>query len=588
MIENLKKIYAILNIEQKKSLVQLSFLIIFSIFFEILSLALIIPLTYVVLNDPYTGIERITTFFGYSKYSYVYLYFENMNKQILINLIICIFFFTFLFKNLYLLFQYYFSSTLIAKINVQLSNKTIKYFLNSNYLDLQKYKLPVFFSTLIHEISVFTNGVLFSLVIIITESLVLLAIILIVVKISGVKIIFGIAGFLFLFYVLFYFTKKKINQLGKNRQIYSAKKIEIIEALIKSIKDIKFYNLEKKFINLYTTIESLFSNFEKKNNIIISIPRLALETIIIILICFFLIVLNFYNLLSSESIVVVALYTTLGIRLLPSLNKIIINYQNFLYARASIDTIYLQRKKLIKEKKLSTSKQFVSSIEKIKFKKNIEIKNLYFSYGNKLILNGINLKAKKGEIIGIMGDSGSGKTTLVDILSGLIKPKKYHLLIDGNQIDDIAKIRELIGYAQQNPIILPGNLKENIAFGIDSKKINMDTLNSIIDICYLNSLKKDKVKISSIVTNISGGQKQRISIARALYFNPKILILDEATSGLDEQLEKKMLINIRKKFKSLTIFVVSHNARTLQICNKIYELKRKKLLLKKFINKNSA
>lgn len=588
MIENLKKIYAILNIEQKKSLVQLSFLIIFSIFFEILSLALIIPLTYVVLNDPYTGIEKITTFFGYSKYSYVYLYFENMNKQILINLIICIFFFTFLFKNLYLLFQYYFSSTLIAKINVQLSNKTIKYFLNSNYLDLQKYKLSVFFSTLIHEISVFTNGVLFSLVIIITESLVLLAIILIVVKISGVKIIFGIAGFLFLFYVLFYFTKKKINQLGKNRQIYSAKKIEIIEALIKSIKDIKFYNLEKKFINLYTTIESLFSNFEKKNNIIISIPRLALETIIIILICFFLIVLNFYNLLSSESIVVVALYTTLGIRLLPSLNKIIINYQNFLYARASIDTIYLQRKKLIKEKKLSTSKQFVSSIEKIKFNKNIEIKNLYFSYGNKLILNGINLKAKKGEIIGIMGDSGSGKTTLVDILSGLIEPKKYHLLIDGNQIDDIAKIRELIGYAQQNPIILPGNLKENVAFGIDPKKINMDILNSIIDICYLNSLKKDKVKISSIGTNISGGQKQRISIARALYFNPKILILDEATSGLDAQLERKILINIRKKFKNITIFVVSHNARTLQICNKIYELKRKKLLLKKSINKNSA
>ena len=570
---------------KKKNLGQLSLLIIFSIFFEILSLALIIPLIYVVLDDPYTGIEKIITFFGYSQYSSVYFYFQNMNKQVLINLIICIFFFVFLLKNLYLLFQNYFSSTLIAKINVQLSNKTIKYFLNSDYLDLQKYKLSVFFSTLIHEISVFTNGVLFSLVIIITESLVLLAIILIVVKISGVKIIFGVAGFVFLSYVLFYFIKKKIKKLGKNRLIYAAKKIEIIEALIKSIKDIKFYNLEKKFIDKYTTIESLFSNFEKKNNIIVSIPRLALETIIIILICFFLIVLNFYNLLSPESIVIVALYAALGVRLLPSLNKIIINYQNFLYARASIETIYLQRKKLIKEKKLFAPIPFVSPIEKIKFEKNIEIKKLYFSYGKKLILNGINLKANNGEIIGIMGDSGSGKTTLVDILSGLIEPKKYHLLIDGSQID-IRKIRALIGYAQQNPIILPGNLKENVAFGIDPKKINMNTLNSIIDICYLNSLKK--VKISSIGTNISGGQKQRISIARALYFNPKILILDEATSGLDEQLERKILINIRKKFKNITIFVVSHNARTLQICNKIYELKRKKILLKKSINKNSA
>ena len=138
MIENLKKIYAILNIEQKKNLGQLSLLIIFSIFFEILSLALIIPLIYVVLDDPYTGIEKIITFFGYSQYSSVYFYFQNMNKQVLINLIICIFFFVFLLKNLYLLFQNYLSSTLIAKINVQLSNKTIKYFLNSDYLDLQK------------------------------------------------------------------------------------------------------------------------------------------------------------------------------------------------------------------------------------------------------------------------------------------------------------------------------------------------------------------------------------------------------------------------------------------------------------------
>jgi len=97
MIENLKKIYAILNIEQKKKIGQLSLLIIFSIFFEILSLALIIPLIYVVLDDPYTGIEKIISFFGYSQYSYVNFYFQNINKPVLINLIICIFFFFFFF-----------------------------------------------------------------------------------------------------------------------------------------------------------------------------------------------------------------------------------------------------------------------------------------------------------------------------------------------------------------------------------------------------------------------------------------------------------------------------------------------------------
>jgi len=586
MINDLKKIFCILDIDQKKSLSQLSLIIIFSIFLEIASLALIVPLTYVVLSDPYAGIAKINSFFGYSEYNDVYLYFQNMDKQNLISLIVSVFFTVFLCKNIYLLFQYYFSSSLIAKINIKLSNKTIKYFLNSSYLDLQKNKLSNFFSTLIHEISIFTNGVLFSLVIIFTETLVLLSIILIIIKIDGYKMIIGIAVFAFLGYVLFKFSKKKIAMWGRKRLFYAAKKIEVIEEVTRSIKDIKFYNLEKKFINLYTTIEFLFSNIEKKNNIITNTPRLALETIIVFSVCLFIIILNFYNLLSTESIVTIALYTGLAIRLLPSLNKILINYQQFIYAQPSIDKIYLQRKKLIKEKKLLIELPISSKIKKIELKKNIEIKKLYFSYGNKKILNNVNLKVNKKEMVGIMGDSGSGKTTLVDILSGLIQPKKGNILIDDKKIEDVRNIGLLTGYAQQNPIILPKNLTENIAFGIKPQKINMSKLNSLINICHLTDLKKNKVKISSIGTNISGGQKQRISIARALYFNPQVLILDEATSGMDVDLEIKILTNIRKKFKNLTIFIISHNTRTLQVCNKIYELKNKKILLKE-INNNS-
>jgi len=586
MINDLKKIFCILDIDQKKSLSQLSLIIIFSIFLEIASLALIVPLTYVVLSDPYAGIAKINSFFGYSEYNDVYLYFQNMDKQNLISLIVSVFFTVFLCKNIYLLFQYYFSSSLIAKINIKLSNKTIKYFLNSSYLDLQKNKLSNFFSTLIHEISIFTNGVLFSLVIIFTETLVLLSIILIIIKIDGYKMIIGIAVFVFLGYVLFKFSKKKIAMWGRKRLFYAAKKIEVIEEVTRSIKDIKFYNLEKKFINLYTTIEFLFSNIEKKNNIITNTPRLALETIIVFSVCLFIIILNFYNLLSTESIVTIALYTGLAIRLLPSLNKILINYQQFIYAQPSIDKIYLQRKKLIKEKKLLIELPISSKIKKIELKKNIEIKKLYFSYGNKKILNNVNLKVNKKEMVGIMGDSGSGKTTLVDILSGLIQPKKGNILIDDKKIEDVRNIGLLTGYAQQNPIILPKNLTENIAFGIKPQKINMSKLNSLINICHLTDLKKNKVKISSIGTNISGGQKQRISIARALYFNPQVLILDEATSGMDVDLEIKILTNIRKKFKNLTIFIISHNTRTLQVCNKIYELKNKKILLKE-INNNS-
>jgi ABC-type multidrug transport system fused ATPase/permease subunit len=579
MINILKKIFCILDADQKKSLSQLSLIIIFSVFLEIVSLALIVPLTYVILNDPYTGITKINVFFGLSEYGYLNLFFQSIDRYNLINLIISFFFTVFFFKNFYLLFQYYFSSTLLAKINIKLSNETIKFFLNSNYLDVKKKKLSNFISTLIHEISVFTNGVLFCSVIIITEILVLVSIIFIIIKIDGYKMIIGITGFVFLAYILFKFSKKKISVWGKKRTFYEEKKIEVIDEITKSIKDIKFYNLEKKFINLYTLIQSFLSNNEKKNSIVTNTPRLALETIIIFSVCLFISILNFYNLLNEKSIVTIALYTGVGIRLLPSINKILINYQQLIYALPSVDKIYSQRNNIIK-KNLLIHKDKSIKTEKIELKNNIELKNIFFSYGNKKILNNVNLKIKKKELIGVMGESGSGKTTLVDILSGLIQAKKGNILIDDKHIKEIRYLESFTGYAQQNPIIIAKNLAENIAFGINPKKINKNRLNSLINICHLSHLKKNKTKISSVGTNISGGEKQRISIARALYSNPQVLILDEATSGMDIDLERKILMNIRKKFKNLTILVISHNIRTLEICNKIYELKNKKILLK--------
>ena len=122
------------------------------------------------------------------------------------------------------------------------------------------------------------------------------------------------------------------------------------------------------------------------------------------------------------------------------------------------------------------------------------------------------------------------------------------------------------------------SLFSNIAFGETKKKIDVKKLNKIIKICHLSELKNKK--FSSIGSNISGGQKQRISIARALYFDPKLLILDESTSGLDKNLETKIIDNIKKNFKDITLIIISHNAKTLSKCNLVYELKNKQLMVK--------
>ena len=133
----------------------------------------------------------------------------------------------------------------------------------------------------------------------------------------------------------------------------------------------------------------------------------------------------------------------------------------------------------------------------------------------------------------------------------------------------------IVSYSQQNPIILPETLETNIAFGIRKKDIHQKKIKKIINLCHLNELQNKK--FSSIGSNISGGQKQRISIARALYFSNELLILDESTSGLEANLEEKIIKNIKKEFNNISLLIISHNLKSLKNCNKIYEFKNKKL-----------
>ena len=160
----------------------------------------------------------------------------------------------------------------------------------------------------------------------------------------------------------------------------------------------------------------------------------------------------------------------------------------------------------------------------------------------------INLKIKKGDVIGVMGRSGSGKSTLLKILTGLIRPDSGSVEIDGIDIfKEDKKIFHLIGYVPQFVYLLDDKIKNNVAFGIEESKIDLAKIRSSIKMAQLDNfinLKKDGIE--SIVgekgIKISGGQRQRIGIARALYRDPELLIFDEPTSSLDEETEINFLI----------------------------------------------
>ena len=239
---------------------------------------------------------------------------------------------------------------------------------------------------------------------------------------------------------------------------------------------------------------------------------------------------------------------------------------------------------LTKEFKIKKDSNIFEGKKSIKQFDKLELQNINFNYKNsKKILSKINLKIKKNTISCIIGGNGSGKTTLVNILSGLLKPKSGKLIINSNY--DLQKNRKLnIGYVAQNINLVDDTIKNNIIFGNRSSQINKRNFDWCVRYSGIESfVKKLPSKYNTLVgdrgTKISGGQAQKIGIARALYNNPDILILDEFNSSLDIQSENLIIKNFYQLKKYMTILIISHKKSITKSCDNVFQIKNK--ILKK-------
>ena len=185
-------------------------------------------------------------------------------------------------------------------------------------------------------------------------------------------------------------------------------------------------------------------------------------------------------------------------------------------------------------------------------------------------------------MIGFVGESGSGKSTLVDIILGLLKQTNGSLFIDDVQYHDFRL--NSIGYVPQDIYLTDDTIEQNIALGINKNNIDKDRISEVLEITKLNNninnLEKGVLnEVGDKGIKLSGGQLQRIGIARALYLNPDILILDEPSSALDIDTEKHILDLVYSLNTKQTIIIISHRLQSLYKCNKIFRKYEKNIKL---------
>jgi ATP-binding cassette, subfamily B, bacterial PglK len=280
---------------------------------------------------------------------------------------------------------------------------------------------------------------------------------------------------------------------------------------------------------------------------------------------------------SQKIVIIITVFAAATLKILPSINRIMNSVIQINYSNSTLDTIYreINLKNNYKKNNLSlTKKQLI-------VKNYLVIKNLYYKYKNsENVFKNVNLKIPLKKTIAIVGDSGVGKTTFIDIILGLIKPIRGNILVDNKNIFNNLKFwRNNISYVQQTSYFTQDSIKNNITITSNKDFIDINRINYCLKqvglSSFVNSLpKKINSKLSELANNLSGGQKQRLSIARALYKNPDILILDESTNSLDTKNENKVVKRIVDLMKDKTIFIITHKKSLLKYCDFIININK--------------
>ena len=565
----MKNLIYFFKFQSKTKIFYITFILFMGTFFDLFGLSLIIPLI-----NAIAEFEKLNNLINtYSLLSPL----KNYNQNEIISILLFLFLLINIIKGLVFIFLNWETNKFSKQLNINISSKLIDEYSKISYEDMINKSSTTLIRNLTEEIMSISNAVLNFLNLVI-ELFVMLFIFIFILFIEPNGLI--IISF-FLLTGMYFFRKlitKKLILWGKNRQKYYLKKITNINELFHSYAELKLLKKINFFGKLYLSYNEKFFDNLIKYNIVQIIPRFLVESLAVLGLMFALVYLIILKDDQTQILYSLGILGASALRLLPSMGRIINYYNGFKFSSASIDLIKNEL-----ENKITITNSVLNKNSKLIFQKNINLSNVSYTYQNKdlEILKNLNLEIGKNEIIGIKGTTGSGKSTLLKIILGLLKPKKGKILIDDINLYENNMINlwyDKLSYVPQNIYLLNQSIKKNILLGIDESKENKNLYEEAKNISLSNEFinkfnDKDYTLVGENGLKLSGGQKQRIGIARAIYQQKEILVLDEATNSLDENTEKVILENILKIKQKPTIIFVSHKSSNFDICNKIIDIK---------------
>ncbi len=570
-MRSIKNLYTLLTTKEKRNFKLLMVMMFFAMLLETLGIASILPIINLFTNQ--------TNELNFTKMKFL----EGYDKQDLILLFSSIIFFIYIIKNLYLALYYFLETKFSYSVRFNLGARLFNYYLSKPYsFHLKKHSAKLI-TKITQETSLVGSSIM-QLSILFTETLIISGIILLLLIIRPFEtliIIFLIFSFGFIFYA---FSKKKSLVLGKTLVESQKVKMKILNESLSSVKEIILFNVKNFFSRQFQNISDNVSYLGYKMAFINRLPKIYFE-IVLLLIVISIILFSIYKDENTLNIIgTLGIFLISSLKIIPSLNKILVSLQTIKYSQSAVESLKedvdnIQTVELMRERNIEKNSNIF---------KTISLKDLSFRHHDKkdFILDNINIDIFPKDFIAIVGKTGSGKTTFINLLTGILEPTQGEILIDGKSLkNNYETLRSLIGYVPQNIFLFDDSIKKNIAFGIEEKDISKEKLKKSVSQAklteFVSNLEESyDFKIGENASKISGGQKQRIAIARALYNDPPILILDEPTSSLDKNTSEEILQYLKSLSQSKTIIIITHKLESTSLFSKVFEISDKKISIK--------
>lgn len=382
--------------------------------------------------------------------------------------------------------------------------------------------------------------------------------------------------------------KPVMYKAGKDNQDYYSSLFKWISQTVQGIKEAKVTCKEQYFVDEYRKCGKGYVDAVQRYSLYNNVPKLLIETVCIAVMMGYMIALTLMGTAAENMLEVLSTLAAAAFVLLPAVNRINNQINSIAYFEPFFMGVSDNLKDEIADEKVDMSFA-ADEVEKLPLMHSIELKDIVYAYPNtdRLIFDHAELTIPIGASVGIVGTSGAGKSTIVDILLGLLEVKGGSICADGVLVKSrYRNWLKNIGYIPQMIFMLDDTIRRNVAFGVHDEKIDENRVWEVLKEARLDEFVKSLPEgldtgIGERGIRLSGGQRQRIGIARALYYDPEVLVLDEATSALDGDTEKAIMDSINSLQGRKTLVIIAHRLQTIEKCDMVYRVENGKAVLER-------